>query len=129
MIEWLRLRIPSAAAGEFHSLKLTFCADSYSVSVPPRVTAVALKRPRSFCQNTYTALIKGSRSGPTMLYRHSVETYQGNELTCNSSVNIWPPSSQLAEPLSTDSGLTSGNCLCELISTLKKKKKIGACGE
>ena len=29
---------------------LIFCADSYSVSVPTRVTAVARKTPRSFCQ-------------------------------------------------------------------------------
>ena len=29
----------------FFSPELYFCADSYSVSVPPRVTAVARKRP------------------------------------------------------------------------------------
>ena len=41
---------PGRRAGEFFSPKLTFSADSYSVSVPPRVTAVARKRPQSFCQ-------------------------------------------------------------------------------
>ena len=50
VIERLRVRIPAGAAGEFSSPEKTLCADSYSVSVPPRVTAVARKRPRSFCQ-------------------------------------------------------------------------------
>ena len=40
----------SEAAGEFSSPDLTLCADSYSVFVPPRATAVARKRPQSFCQ-------------------------------------------------------------------------------
>ena len=42
--------MPAGAAGEFSSPELTFCADSYSVSLSPRVTAVARKRPRKFCQ-------------------------------------------------------------------------------
>ena len=46
----LRVRVPAGAAGEFSSPELIFCADSYSVSVPPRVTARARKRPGSFCQ-------------------------------------------------------------------------------
>ena len=50
VIERLRVRIPAGAAGEFSSPESTLCAESYSVSVPPRVTAVARKRPRSFCQ-------------------------------------------------------------------------------
>ena len=44
-MERLRVRIPAGAAGEFSSAESTLCADSYSVS-----TAVAHKRPRSFCQ-------------------------------------------------------------------------------
>ena len=44
MIERLRVRIPAEAAGEFSSPELTLCADSYSVSVPFRVTAVAGKK-------------------------------------------------------------------------------------
>ena len=36
---------------------------------------------------------------------HSVETYQENELTRNSSRNIQPQLSQLAEPVWTDPGL------------------------
>ena len=50
MIERLRVRIPTEAAGEFSSSELTLCADSYLVSVPPPVTAVAHKRHRPFCQ-------------------------------------------------------------------------------
>ena len=42
--------MPAGAAGEFSSPEFTLWADSYSVSVPPHVTDVALKRPRSFCQ-------------------------------------------------------------------------------
>ena len=36
--------------GEFSSPESMSCVDSYSVSVPPHVTAVAHKRPWSFCQ-------------------------------------------------------------------------------
>ena len=53
VIERLRDRIPAGAAGEFSSPEKTLCADSYSVSVPPRVTTVARKRPRSFCQKCW----------------------------------------------------------------------------
>ena len=50
VIERLRVRVPAGAAGELSSPEVTFCADSYSMSVPRRVTTVARKRPRSFCQ-------------------------------------------------------------------------------
>ena len=43
-----------------------------------------------------------------MLYRHRVGFYQENELTGNSSRNVRPQSSQLAEPLWTDPGQKSG---------------------
>ena len=36
MVERLRVRVPAGAVGEFSSPELTFCADSYSVSFPPR---------------------------------------------------------------------------------------------
>ena len=55
------------------------------------------------------------------LSRHSVEI-SGHELTRNSSGNTRSQSSQLAEPLWTDPGLTSGISVRELISNLKKKK-------
>ena len=99
----------------------------------PRVTALARKRSRSFCQkcrwqvtpkHTYTPLTQRSRSGLTMpLSRHSVGNLPANELTCNSSGNSRSQSSQLAEPLWTDPGLKSGISVRELISTSKIKAK------
>ena len=93
------------------------------------VTAVACKRPRSFCQkckwqitpkHTYTL-------DPTKLEwadYAAVQTQSGNlsgyELTCNSSGNTQTQSSQLAEPLWTDPSLKSGISVLNLISTLKK---------
>ena len=56
-----------------------------------------------------------------MLSRHSMETYQGNELTHNSSGNAQPQLSQLAEPLWTDTGSESEIDVHEPISALKKK--------
>ena len=49
------LKVASSSPGRsggriFSSADLPFRADSYSVSVPPRVTTVARKRPCSFCQ-------------------------------------------------------------------------------
>ena len=57
-----------------------------------------------------------------MLYRHSAGTYEENELTRNSLGNTRPQSSQLAEPLWTDTGLKCGISVRELISTLNKNK-------
>ena len=85
VIERLRVRILTEAAGEFSFTELALCPDSYSVSVLPPVTAVARKRPRSFCQSAggrlhltiYAPLTKRSRSGLTMpLSRHSLGTYK-----------------------------------------------------
>ena len=51
MIERSRVRIPAGTAGEFSSPGSTFCADSYSgIRSTPRVTTVARKKSRSFCQ-------------------------------------------------------------------------------
>ena len=83
MIERLRVRIPEERRGEFSSPKLTLCACSYSVSVPPRVTAVARKRPRSFYQkcewqvipeHAYT--LDRTKWVGYALSRHSEGTYQ-----------------------------------------------------
>ena len=68
-------------------------------------------------------------SGLTMVFSHGAGTYQGNELTRNSSGNIRSELSQLAEPLWTDPDLKSGISERELISTSKKKKKKSAGGE
>ena len=120
---YVRVRYPAGAAGGF-----SVCADFYSVSVPPRVTAVVRKRPRSFRQKrrwqTHTPLTQRSRSGLTMpLSGHSVGTLSGNELTCNSSENTRPQSSQLAEPLWTNPGVKRGISMRKLISNKKRKKK------
>ena len=58
-----------------------------------------------------------------MLSRHSIGTYQGNELTRNSSGSARPLSSLLAESLWTDPGLKSETGARELISSSKKEKK------
>ena len=95
----------------------------------PRVTAVARKRPRAFCQkcrwqvtpkHAYTLV--PSRSGLTMPQsRHSVGTYPetGSHATCQGTFG---QSSQLAEPLWCDPGLNSGISVHELMSTSKIKK-------
>ena len=64
-------------------------------SFHPHVTEVARKRPWSFykkCRwqvtpNRYTTLTQWGRSALTLLSRPSVGTYQGKELTSNSSEN------------------------------------------
>ena len=74
--------------------------------------------------NTHTSLTQRSRRGLTMpLPRHNVGTYQGFELTGNTSGNTWPQSSQLAEPLWTDPGIKNGISVREQISPPPKKKK------
>ena len=84
----------------------------------PSVTAVARKRPRSFCQKyRWQVTPKHARSGLTMpLTRHSVGTYQETSSHATRQ-EILGQSSQLAEPLWTDSGLKSGISVRELIST------------
>ena len=50
-IEMLQVLVPAGAARDFFfSPELTFCADSYLVSIPFHVTTIAHKRPWSFCQ-------------------------------------------------------------------------------
>ena len=96
------------------------------------VNAVVRKIRRLFCQtcrwqvtpNKYTPMIQRCRSGLTMLSRHSVGTYQRNELTRISSGNACQQSSQLVELLWTGSGLKSGIGARKLISTQKKETKL-----
>ena len=76
--------------------------------------------------NAHTPLTQQSWSGLTKLYRHSVEIHQGNELTHNSSRNARPQSSQLAEPLWTDSWLERMELV--LMSPFKEKKKKSQAG-
>ena len=129
-IERLRVRIPAEAAGEFSSPESSLCADSYRCPFHPRISAVARKRPRSFCQkcrrqvtpkHAYTLEPTKSEWADYAAVQAKCVNLSGNELTRNLSGNIRPQSSQLAEPLWTDSGLKSRTSLRELISTLKKK--------
>ena len=75
--------------------------------------------------NMHTLLTQLCQNGLTMPSRHSVGTYQENEVTRNSSCNARLQSSQLAEPLWTDPCLKSGIRVRKLIF-FKKKKKIKA---
>ena len=97
----------------------------------PRVTAVARKRPRSFCQkyrwqvtskHAYTLDPSKSEWGDYAAVQAECGNLSGNELIRNSSGNTWSQWSQLAKPLWTDPSLKSGISLRELISTLKIKK-------
>ena len=66
-----------------------------------------------------------------MLFRLSVEIYQENELTCNSSGNARPQLSQLEKPLwteLTDPDLKIGIGERELIYMLKKKRRRKSAG-
>ena len=118
VIERIRVRIPAEAAAEFSSPEVTFCADSYSVSVSPRVTAVARKKPRSFCQkcrwqvtpkHAYTIDPTKSEWADYAAVQALSGDLSGNELTRYSSGNTRSRSSQLAEPLWTDPSLKSGS--------------------
>ena len=102
------------------------------VMTPPAVKATRL--PPNFlyaCQDIYLSfhdhitLICRSPSELTTLSRYCVGTYDGNELTRNSSGDARPQSSQLVEPLWTDRGIKSGISVRELISTLKKRSAGG----
>ena len=92
----------------------------------PRVTAVARKRPRSFCQkcrwqvspkHAYTLDPTKSEWADYAAVREQCGNLFGNEFTNKLSRNIRPQSSRLAEPLWTDSGVKNGTSVRELIST------------
>ena len=100
----------------------------------PRVTAVAHKRPQSFCQKCrwqvtpkpeYTLVPSKSEWADYAAVQAKCGNLSGNEPTRNSSENARLQSSQLAVPLWTDLGLKSETNLRELISTLKKKAQAG----
>ena len=110
----------------------------------PRVTAVASKRPRSFCQKcrwqvtdksaykrAYTLDLTKSELADYVAVQAYCGNLSGNELTRNLSGNTRPQSSQLAEAPRTDPGIKSGIGVRKLISALKKinKKKSQAGNE
>ena len=97
----------------------------------PSVTAVAYKRPPSFCQkcrwqvtSKHAYILDPTKSewANYAAVRAQCGNISGNKLTHNSSGNTQPQSSQLTEPLWTDPGLKSGFSVHELIFSLKKKK-------
>ena len=108
MIERLRGRIPAGAAGEFSSPGSTWCADSYSVSVPPACYRSGMSTRSQWADYAAVQALCGNLSG--------------NELTRNLSGNIREQASQLAEPLWTDSGIRSGINARKLISTSETKQ-------
>ena len=98
----------------------------------PRVTTVARKRPRSFCQkcrwqvapkHAHTLDPSKLEWADSAALQAECGNLSGNELTRNSSGNTRLQSSQLAEPLWTDPGLKSGISVHELISTLNNQKQ------
>ena len=132
MIESFRVRIPEEAAGEFTSPELALCADSYSVSVPPSYYRSGTQKNPIILPKVQMAVTPKNACtlDPTKSEwadYTAVQAYCGNlsenDLTRNSSGNTRLQSSQLAEPLWTDSGLKSGISVHILISTLKKKEK------
>ena len=63
MIERLRVQGLAGVSGEFSSPDLTLCADCFSASVPPRVTAVARKRPGHSTKSVGDRLHLNNHSG------------------------------------------------------------------
>ena len=119
--------------------KLTFCADSWSVSVSPPVTALARKRPRSFCQKSrwhcrftpkhaYTLDPPKSEWADYAAVQAECGNLSGNEFKRNSSGNTRSQSSKLAEPLWTDPGLKTGISLPELIPLQRRERKKKSAG-
>ena len=132
MIERLRVRIPAGAAGEFSPSELALGAGSFRCPFHPRVTAVARKRPRSFCQkcrwqvtpkHAYTSDSMKSEWADYAAVQAQCGNLSGNELTRDSSGSTRSQSSQLAEPMWTDPGLKSGISVRELISMERERER------
>ena len=132
-MERLRVRIPAGMAGEFVLFRANFqCGlllSAFSIPVLPQWYAndpghSAKSAAGRLFLNTHLPLIQRSRSALTVLSLHTVGTFQRNELTCTSLGNAQPQSSQLAEPLRTDSGFKRGTSVRQPIS-IKKKKSAG----
>ena len=83
----LRFRFPTGALGELSSPELTFCADSYSVSVPPPVIrqwhvkdpghSAKMYRWQVTGKHAYALEPMKSRPGLILLSRHSTGICQG----------------------------------------------------
>ena len=135
MIWKLRVRAPARAAGKYSFWpEWSFCADSYSVSVPPRATTVALKRLQSFCQKftpeyAYTLDPGPNEVGVGWLCCLGL-VWDLIRKTSSHATRHGPrlQSSQLAEPLWTDPSLKSGIGIRELLSTLPRKQNQKSAG-
>ena len=120
----LQVPVPAGVAGEFSFSRVDFlCWLLFSICSISMLLQWQVKDPCHSAKSagsrlhltTYTPLTQRSWNGSTMLSWQSVGTYQGNELTWNSTVNTLPQSSQLAEPLWTDPGIKSGIGVRKLI--------------
>ena len=120
--------------GEFSSQELTCVSTLIRCPFHPLVTAVARKRPQSFCQkcrwqvtskHAFTFDPTKSVWADYAAVQAECGSLLGIEFTRNSSSNTRSQSSQLAEPLWTDPGLKCGISVHELISTKKTKAQAG----
>ena len=121
-----RSQVPYRAGmeGEISSPRYIFCADSYSVSVPSRVTTVACKRSRSYRQKykwqvtaTYTNTLKPTKSEwADKAAQGYVGAYLGNELTRNCRTLVRSYHSSL-NCCGLVLGLRSGFCVRQLVPT------------
>ena len=88
-----RISIPGRSGGRSFSSALTFCADWFGVRSNPVLLQRHVKDPGHSAKSAggrlhldmHTVLIRSSRSELTMLSKHSVGNYEGNELKHNSS--------------------------------------------
>ena len=108
MVERLRVRIPAEAAEEFFLQSQLCVLTLIRCPFHPRVTAVARRRPRSFCQkcrwqvtlkHAYILAPLKSEWADYAAVHAECGNLSGNELTRNSSGNIRSQSSRLAEPM------------------------------
>ena len=104
-------RISGSLSGCRQHLKMAAISSSRSPTTGPT---------REICSNPVY-----SWSGLTRLSRHSVQTYQENKFTDNSSGNAHPQSSKITEPLWTDPGLKSRTGVLELFLIKWEKAQVG----
>ena len=90
MIGRLQVRSTAEVVGEFSFPELILSACSFRCPFHPYAIAVAHKRPWPFCQKCkwqvtakYACAHPCFRSGLAMLSKHSVGTYQGDEIIGN----------------------------------------------
>ena len=92
---------------------------------PPPPQPLPCYRSGTLHLNRHTALDPSKSEWTDYTVQHCPVLQCGNQLTCNSSGDACPQSSQLAEPPWTDPDLKSGICMSELVSTCKKKRASG----